>query len=64
MQKTVLTAALALVPWAAAAHPGHGAEPGSHWLSQPDHLAVLVLAAVAAGEVLRRLVRRRERRDA
>ncbi|WP_172330627.1 DUF6732 family protein [Mangrovicoccus sp. HB161399] len=62
--KTVLTILLALVPAAVLAHPGHGAEPGSHWLSQPDHLAATVLAAFAAGEVLRRIVRRRERRDA
>ncbi len=62
--KPVLTTLLVLAPMAAMAHPGHGAAPGSHWLSHPDHLAVLVLAALAAGEGLRRLVRRRERRDA
>ncbi|MGB0661401.1 MAG: hypothetical protein ACPGNV_14655 [Mangrovicoccus sp.] len=38
---------IASLPTLALAHPGHGAEPTTHWLTAPDHLIVLGLAVAA-----------------
>lgn len=46
----VLAGFLSLLPTAVFAHPGHGLHEGglTHWLTSPDHLAVLALAGLAA----------------
>ncbi|WP_116132257.1 hypothetical protein [Tropicimonas sp. IMCC34043] len=41
-------AGLIALPAPALAHPGHGAAGSGHWLTQPDHLAVIALAVLAA----------------
>lgn len=61
--RTALTATLLAFPALAAAHPGHGVDPGGasllHVLGEPEH-ALPLLAAVAVGALLLRLgVRRR-----
>lgn len=59
MKKTVL--AYALMAQAAAAHSGHEAAivaGEAHWLTEADHLVVVVFAIALAGLVVSRLVRR------
>lgn len=40
-------AILALSAGSAQAHSGHGAASEAHWLSQGDHIAVVILSAIA-----------------
>jgi hydrogenase/urease accessory protein HupE len=56
---------MAAAPFPALAHDGHGtttvAEHGLwHWLAEPDHLAVLVLGALATVWAVRALLRMRK----
>ena len=51
----------------AMAHSGHEAavvQGEAHWLTQGDHLAVVVLALLAAGFTVRHALRRRTRQKA
>ena len=66
--KALLTAVLALTPALAMAHPGHhetmtAAQAEQHLFTQPDHLALLAVAAmVVAFGVTRVLARIRVRK--
>jgi hydrogenase/urease accessory protein HupE len=52
--KRILIAAL-LIPAAALAHPGdHRADGVLHFLSEPDHLALIALGAAVLGYVIYR----------
>ncbi|SHF36712.1 hypothetical protein SAMN05444279_13122 [Ruegeria intermedia] len=39
-------APILLFPTATVAHEGHGAASEAHWLTQPDHLTVILLGAL------------------
>ena len=45
---SALVALLALLPWAAEAHEGHGLPGAGHWHAT-DTLGLLLVAALAAG---------------
>lgn len=72
MTRRLLTVLLTLAAGSALAHPGHGIEAQTHWLTQPDHLVVVTLFALALVLILmralrvgaRRLWRKRRKADA
>ena len=64
MTKFALSVLFTLTAGAALAHSGHGAEPTTHWLPQPSHLAVVVLFVAAVAPAVVRISRRRERAHA
>lgn len=49
MRKFAVAAILSLVAGAAVAHPGHGAASEAHWLTEGDHLLVVVLVGALVG---------------
>jgi hypothetical protein len=67
MKTLKLSVLLTAIASPALAHPGHGADPATHWIADPAHLAVTAglaaLAIVVAGVGLARRRTRTRRKS-